>query len=254
MNNKKKIYLALVFLLVFNSSAFAAGHTRNRAIKKINATISQMDLSRAVIHHSASADVSAKTIDTWHKARGFDGIGYHFVIRTDGSIEKGRNINKIGAHSKGRNNLVGICLTGNDKFTEAQKKSLISLLNQLRISNIERHHEECPGKGLNLDYIRANLVGVKVMIGKASFYKDTITATGERFNANELTCALKKGIKTYGKSYKVTNIDNGKSVIVRHNDCGTLKPGRVIDLTPEAFKRIGNINDGLLNVRVEVIK
>lgn len=112
---------------------------------------SQMDLSRAVIHHTDSHDVSAKEIDRWHKERGWDGIGYHFIIRKDGSIEKGRSLNKKGAHAKGRNHYVGIALTGRDEFTNEQKKSLQNLINDLGIKHIERHHENCPGKGLDLD-------------------------------------------------------------------------------------------------------
>lgn len=123
-----------------------------------NTMAQTMDLSKAIIHHTASHDVSAKTIDTWHKERGWDGIGYHFVIRKDGSIEKGRDINKIGAHAKGRNNYIGIVLTGYDEFTEEQKLSLIQLLLDLKVSYIERHHEECPGSGINIEKIQ-KLIG-----------------------------------------------------------------------------------------------
>ena len=119
----------------------------------IMANAEEMDLTRAVIHHSASHDVSAKTINERHIERGFDENGYHFLIRMDGSIEKGRNLAKKGAHAKGRNNLVGICLTGYDHFTTAQIESLRGLLKRLGIVKIEPHHQECPGKGLNLENI-----------------------------------------------------------------------------------------------------
>jgi len=111
----------------------------------------EMDLSKAVIHHTASHDVSAKTIDQWHKERGWDGIGYHFVIRADGTIEEGRNINKRGAHAKGRNHYLGIVLTGYDIFTKEQIEALKLLLSQLGIKTVEGHHENCPGKGINLN-------------------------------------------------------------------------------------------------------
>ena len=123
-----------------------------------------MDLTKAVIHHSASGDVSATEIDRWHKQNTYvakdgtikhwSGIGYHWVIRENGDIEKGRLMTKQGAHAKGRNHYVGICLTGHDKFTAQQYASLIRLLQSLRIKHIEPHHEECPGPGLDLDYIR----------------------------------------------------------------------------------------------------
>ena len=212
-----------------------------------------MDLTKAVIHHSASPDVSAKTIDLWHKQKGWLGIGYHFVIRANGTIEKGRALTKIGAHAKGRNNYIGICLTGYDKFTSAQVKSLITLLNDLGVSQIEKHYQKCPGKGLNIENIQKQLIKPKCLQGKASWYRDRITANGEKFNDSSLSCALKKGILTYGKRYKVTNLDNSKSIVVRHNDCGTLKTGRVIDLTPYAFSQLAPLRQGLINVKVEVV-
>jgi len=69
-----------------------------------------------VIHCSAvgpGQTSSAKQIDSWHRKRGFDGIGYHYVIRRDGSVEKGRPEAKIGAHAKGYNaHSIGICYEG----------------------------------------------------------------------------------------------------------------------------------------------
>lgn len=54
-----------------------------------------------IIHCSATKawqDFTAKDIDSWHRKRGFDGIGYHYVIRLNGKIEKGRNVEYPGAH------------------------------------------------------------------------------------------------------------------------------------------------------------
>lgn len=68
-----------------------------------------------IIHHSASHDVSAPEIHRWHQEIGYSGIGYHFVIRSFGTIERGRPLDKIGAHAGTEVNLdsIGICLTGN---------------------------------------------------------------------------------------------------------------------------------------------
>ena len=116
-----------------------------------------VDTSKAVIHHTASHDVSADTINDWHKERGWDGIGYHFVIRQNGQVETGRSLKKYGAHALGRNNYIGIVLTGYDNFTQAQLNSLVNLLKQLGVKNIERHHEECPGQGLDVESIQKEL-------------------------------------------------------------------------------------------------
>jgi len=117
---------------------------------------SEVDVKKAVIHHTASHDVSAREIDRWHKERGWDGIGYHFVIRANGSIENGRSLNKKGAHAKGRNEWVGIVLTGYDSFTVAQTESLTRLLRILGVMEVERHHEKCPGRGLQLSGLSWN--------------------------------------------------------------------------------------------------
>lgn len=69
---------------------------------------------RIVIHHSASTDVSAATIHQWHLSKGWSGIGYHYVIRSSGSIERGRPEWARGAHAPPANDdSIGICLAGN---------------------------------------------------------------------------------------------------------------------------------------------
>ena len=119
-------------------------------IQSVHAGTKQIDTTKAVIHHTDSHDVSAAEIDRWHKEFGWDGIGYHFVIRAGGQIERGRSLDKTGAHAKGRNDRIGIALTGRDTFTVAQTESLAKLLRDLGVKEIERHHEECPGPGLLL--------------------------------------------------------------------------------------------------------
>jgi hypothetical protein len=107
---------------------------------------------KAIIHHTASPSwTTVEHIDQWHKENGWDGIGYHFVILWDGNIKEGRSLNKQGSHALGRNQYVGIALVGYDEFTKEQIISLNILLERLGVEEIERHHEKCPGKGLNLN-------------------------------------------------------------------------------------------------------
>jgi len=86
-----------------------------------------------VLHHSASADVSAAEIHGWHRAKGWAGIGYHFVIRKNGSIERGRPQEMIGAHAGAGVNVhsIGICLCGNfmqERPNDSQLLSLVELV------------------------------------------------------------------------------------------------------------------------------
>ena len=126
----------------------------------------EVDTTKAVIHHTAGSkesdrDLTVKEIDRYHKARGWDGIGYHYLIRKDGTICDGRPLWKHGAHAKGRNHYIGIALTGYDIFTKEQTDSLVTLLNRLGVKEIEPHHEKCPGKGLDLNDIRSRLKEAK---------------------------------------------------------------------------------------------
>jgi len=95
-----------------------------------------------VVHCSAtpaSMDIGVQTIDHWHRSppRNWSKIGYHFVIRRDGRVEKGRLLDEIGAHAFGYNRVSwGICMIGGldaagepeNNFTDLQFASLRSVL------------------------------------------------------------------------------------------------------------------------------
>ena len=91
--------------------------------------------------------------------------------------------------------------------------------------------------------------------GKASFYamkfQSRKTASGERFDQSANTAAHKK--LPFGTKVKVTNVKNGKSVIVRINDRGPFVRGRIIDLSRSAFSSIGNTSTGVIDVKIEVV-
>lgn len=69
-----------------------------------------------VIHCSATRagqTVTAADVDSWHRKRGFAKIGYHWFVRLDGELEKGRDETEVGAHVQGHNsNSIGICYAG----------------------------------------------------------------------------------------------------------------------------------------------
>ena len=86
--------------------------------------------------------------------------------------------------------------------------------------------------------------------GIASIYTDHRTASGERFSRHALTGAHKH--LPLGCQCKVTNLRNGKSVVVRINDRGPYIRGRIIDLTPAAAGKIGlGYSQGIVKVKVE---
>ena len=115
-----------------------------------------------VIHCSAvrpEQESSAADIDSWHRANGWKGIGYHFVVRRDGSVELGRPIEVVGAHVAGHNRYsIGICYEGGldaageaaDTRTPEQIKALRSLVEQMHErfpkALIVGHHDLDPRK------------------------------------------------------------------------------------------------------------
>ena len=86
--------------------------------------------------------------------------------------------------------------------------------------------------------------------GIASWYgpgfHGNLTASGERFNSQALTAAHRS--LPFGTKIKVTNQDNGRSVIVRGNDRGPFYGSRIIDLSEAAFARIASTSQGLASV------
>ena len=96
-----------------------------------------------VVHCAAtkpSMDIGAADIRKWHLDRGWSDIGYHYVIKRNGDVEKGRNDKVQGAHAKGYNrDSLGVCLVGgidddgksSSNFTRNQYKSLEQLLTTL---------------------------------------------------------------------------------------------------------------------------
>ena len=115
-----------------------------------------------IIHCSAvkpTQTSSARQIDAWHRAQGWRMIGYHYVIRRDGTIERGRPDAMVGAHCSGHNSdSIGICYEGGldangkpaDTRTDAQKRTLRKLLEDLHRSYpralILGHHDLNPQK------------------------------------------------------------------------------------------------------------
>ena len=101
-------------------------------------------IDKIIVHCSATREgqhVTMQQIRQWHLQRNFADIGYHYVIYLDGSVHKGRPLEKAGAHCKGQNaHSIGICYVGGldrqgkpkDTRTAAQKAALLSLIRELR--------------------------------------------------------------------------------------------------------------------------
>jgi len=142
-----------------------------------------------ILHHTGGTDANpladtsshtAVSVDNWHKAKGWDGIGYNWFIEKDGKVVKGRDETKSGAHTIGYNDKsIGICLAGNFDATlptEAQTNSTRVLLKEkmaqynITKEDIVPHRKfatkTCYGKKLADDWGR-NLLAIETVDWKS---------------------------------------------------------------------------------------
>ena len=88
--------------------------------------------------------------------------------------------------------------------------------------------------------------------GKGSYYADKFqgrsTASGEKYNQNKLTAAHRT--LPFGTKVKVVNISNGRSVNVTINDRGPFAPGRIIDVSKKAARKLGMVDAGVASVEI----
>ncbi len=121
------------------------GIVGNKTWSKLDVSLNKRNIKEIIVHCSATPegkDFTVNDIRKWHLARGFNDIGYHYVIYRDGSIHLGRNEAISGAHCTGHNTIsIGICYIGGcasdgktpkDTRTPAQKAALIKLLKDLK--------------------------------------------------------------------------------------------------------------------------
>lgn len=92
--------------------------------------------TKAFLHCSATPDsgdlIGVNQIREWHLRRGWKDVGYHYLIRRSGVLEKGRADNVQGAHTLGHNrNSLGVCLIGTKDFTQQQIITLTTLMKEL---------------------------------------------------------------------------------------------------------------------------
>ena len=115
-------------------------------------------------------------------------------------------------------------------------------------------YDKSSSENSNSDY--AKLIPLQIFTGTASYYADEFngkeTSNGETYNMDAMTAAQPE--LPFNSIVRVTNLGNNKSVILRINDRGPLKNGRIIDVSLEAAKKLGMIKKGTADVRIEVLK
>lgn len=123
----------------------------NGSFKRRNST------DEIILHHAEAKSASVEEVNRWHLERGWTGIGYHFYIRKDGRIYRGRPEWAVGAHAQGHNSRsVGICVEGaymTETMPKAQFDALVGLVREEMAkypgAKVLRHRDvnstDCPG-------------------------------------------------------------------------------------------------------------
>lgn len=196
----------------------------------LNGTLQKRAKTDMIILHHAVYNGDVEGIDRIHKGKGWICIGYHFYVRKDGSIYRGRREDTVGAHAYGSNmTSIAICAEGNfetDIMSEEQKNSIKELVaylkNKYGISTVKRHKDvnatACPGKNYPFDEI---VNGVVSEVTKSSENADNEYLV--KVTANALN--IRSGA---GTNYSIAGCirDKGTYTIVETNgNWGRLKSG-----------------------------
>lgn len=165
-----------------------------------------------IVHHTASTrDMTAEEIHNEHLNLGWLGFGYHFYIRKNGVVYRGRPEDRIGSHCEGFNSLsLGICLSGNFEIEEPtieQLNSLAALVKELQgrytMATVHSHSDfnatACCGRNLRKylkDLEKKSFVKVFARDGKISLVFENGTKISKEFaDEKELLKNLRNGVK-----------------------------------------------------------
>lgn len=91
-----------------------------------------------ILHHAAAASCTAEDVHRWHVGNGWAGIGYHYLVRKDGTIYRGRPEDTVGAHAYGANShSIGICFEGNYQVEQSMPSAQLAA-GQALVADIKR--------------------------------------------------------------------------------------------------------------------
>ena len=186
---------------------------------KWNGNLSKRASTKYIILHNRAGNGDVASMHSLHVNNGWIGIGYHFYVRKNGSVYRGRPIDTVGAHTTSYNSVsVGVCFEGNfDKETEMSKEqikagqALIAYLKKLYPSaEIKRHKDfnatSCPGKNFPFDKIKKGEISAKSELTSTN---DIVWELGYRQIITNSNLWLGKCImrsNAYWLAYKIANL------------------------------------------------
>lgn len=181
---------------------------------KWNGSLVKRTATKYIVLHHRAGNGDADSIHTQHINQGYTGIGYHFYVRKDGTVYRGRPIDAMGAHCLGSNsNSIGVCFEGNFESersmamaqVEAGQKLVLYLKGLYPSAEIKKHKDlyktACPGKNFPFEEIKKEEITVtvneakEIIKNKAGLENDTINFLLCYKYGEKLLLKLAKAIK-----------------------------------------------------------
>jgi N-acetyl-anhydromuramyl-L-alanine amidase AmpD len=177
-----------------------------------------------VLHHAAAKSCSAQDVHSWHRSRGWIGIGYNYFVRKDGQIYRGRPEDVVGAHATNYNSKsIGICFEGDFMVEsmpkaqlEAGKELVAYLKDKYKITKVKGHRDlmatSCPGSKFPFDEI-ANAKQKVIKENLVLAFQKAAQADGYKFSqygcdgiyGNETAQAMQKCVVKKRTTYQYKN-------------------------------------------------
>lgn len=209
-----------------------------------------------ILHHASAKTATVEAVHSWHLQRGWAGIGYHYYVRKDGRIYRGRAETAIGAHLQGHNNnSIGICAEGDfgvEQMPDVQKQALINLVADIKKRypkiQVKKHNDyaatACPGKNYPFDKIKVGSIAPKGGSTKAPQSPQPVKLKVDGYWGIETNKELQKYFGTPVDGYLSGQKNNRWT---RALSKGAVKHGNGGSLLIKAIQRlIGARVDGLL--------
>lgn len=220
--------------------------------------LSNLGVVKRIICHNADASTcSIEDIDRWHKNNGWAGCGYHFLVRKDGSIYRGRPEDKLGAHTSNYNTgSLGICFEGKyntEEMPETQLKAGQELIKhlldkyKLNKSNIYKHKDfnntDCPGHNFPWTNIINGIDGVT--IDNVTVIETPANNINDTVKGDDWIRRLQQECNNQGFSKQVVDGIPGPATLA---GCPTLKKGaqgNITKLLQDKLVKLGYNTNGV---------
>lgn len=230
-------------------------------IKETNLSFGSMSRRSAtkliILHHAEASNCTVQDIHRWHKNNGWAGIGYHFLVRKDGSIYRGRPEWAVGAHASGSNSdSIGICFEGaymTETMPAAQKAAGKEIVAELKkkygISKVQAHRDVCATSCPGTKFPFSDIAGAA---GSEATTTPTPAKPTEKGDA--WVSRLQAECNAQGFSYQTVDGLTGPNTLAGCPQLGRTSRGNITALLQERLNALGyncGVVDGINGTKTQ---